>query len=62
MSIYEGIQISKADELARSGSTLPTVNPLAATVKEATRVVSLALASHAQVKWNGVSKGRHIKS
>ena len=31
---------SKADELARAGSSLATVTPLAATVEEATRVVT----------------------
>ena len=51
---------SKADELARAGSSLATVTPLAATVEEATRVVADALATHAQLKWDTDVKGRHM--
>ena len=52
----------KADELARSGSTLDTVTPLAATVEEATRRVTETLAAHAQMKWDSDNKGRHTHS
>ena len=51
---------SKADELARAGSSLATVTPLAATVEEATRVVADALATHAQLEWDTDVKGRHM--
>ena len=53
---------SRADELARSGSTLDAITTLAATVEEATRLVTLNIAYHAQMKWDGDVNGRHMHS
>ena len=48
--------------MARSGSTLDAITSLAATVEEATRVVTLNIANHAQMKWDGDVNGRHMHS
>ena len=53
---------SRADELARSGSTLDAITTSAATVEEAIRVVTLNIANHAQMKWDGDVNGRHMHS